>query len=108
MGWGMTGFTPKRNLVNESTALCRDFPCFARSSRQGWAVQASPPPQEGFCGAAHFTPRPLGVPGWTRTSGHTVGIPGQQSLAPRSQAGKDGGCEAASAPFSAAPTERLH
>lgn len=25
MGLGMTGFTPKRNLVNESTALWRDF-----------------------------------------------------------------------------------
>lgn len=41
MGLGMTGFTPKRNLVNESTALWRDFlsvlqgPGAAGRDRQG-------------------------------------------------------------------------
>lgn len=71
----------------------------AGRAQQQEVVQTSPAPWEGFWGAVHFTPCTLGVSGWTRRSGYTMGKPRQQSLAPRSSAGKDGGVQGSLCPL---------
>lgn len=74
-------------------------------ARQQEAAQPQPSPRGGFLGAAHFTPRPLGAPGWTRRVGCSMGKLRQKPLTPRSQPGKEGGHRAAPSPSPEAQTE---
>lgn len=92
-----------------SSLSCRDQEQQAGTGRaQGQeALQTSPPPQEGFCGAAHSH-----LAAWVCQDGqeHQDTLWENQDSSHWLQGHKleKTGCGVASAPFSAAPTEWLH